>query len=70
MPGGVRLTPLDLNDIGSQLLQSLMAAEQTKQAREQLKLQEKAMGLQQKQLELEASRELKPPGQADVLSGL
>lgn len=46
--GGVRLTPFDTNDLGSQLLQALVQGEQTKQGRQALKLREKEMDLQSK----------------------
>lgn len=68
MSNGIQRTPFDTTDLGSQLLQSLVAAQQTKQEREELKLREKQISLQQQQQQLEASGRLVPGAQADILS--
>jgi len=72
MAGGIQRTPFDTIDLGSQLLQSLVAAQETKDAKERMKLQEKQLGLQEKQLQLQAVQSADPmqSGIADILGQL
>lgn len=70
--GGRQLTPFDTIDLGGQLLQALVAAQQTKGERERQKLQEKQFALDEKQLQLQGLQ-LADPQQAgfgDILSSL
>lgn len=72
MANGIQRTPFDTIDLGSQLLQALVSAQQTKGDREKLKLQEKQLSLQEKSQQLEALKYADPmqQGFGDILSQL
>lgn len=72
MPGGIQRTPFDTVDLGSQLLQSLVAAQETKDAKERMRLQEKQLGLQEKEMQLRAVQTADPlqAGISDILGQL
>lgn len=72
MANGIQRTPFDTIDLGSQLLESLVAAQRTKDEKERFKLQEKQLGLQEKAQQLEALKLANPmaEGFGQVLSSL